>query len=55
MKKTIRTAALIVATAGFALPSAFAGMGGGNPCPIRSVTSLFVSSLSTVVLSLLNM
>jgi hypothetical protein len=55
MKKTIRTAALIAVTAGFALPSAFAGMGGGNPCPIRSVTNMMVSSFSAVVLSLLNM
>jgi hypothetical protein len=55
MKKTLRTAVLIAVTSGFALPSAFAGMGGGIPSPIRGTQNAVISSLTSVVLSLLNL
>lgn len=54
MKKSLRVVVLVILTAGFTLPSAFAGPGGGNPSPIGR-GSYTLSSAVTVILSLLGM
>jgi hypothetical protein len=52
MKKSLRVFVLITLTAGCAVPTAFAGTGGGNPSPIRNI---FLSPTVAVILSLLGM